>query len=285
MLYKEYEKDVLERLQQIEREMLRDLNDFCRANDITYFGVGGTAIGAVRHGGFIPWDDDIDIGFLRSDYDRFLELAPKQLGDRYKIINAETDSHYPLMTTRFVKKGTKFKEECFKDLPVDLGIFLDLYCFDNIADDEKKMRRQVRRAWFWNKLMLMRTVKNPVLYYGGVKAVIVRGICRIGYWALHLVPRGNSFFYKRAKKLATKYANEQTKRVAYMFDPTPYTSICRREDIIPVTTRDFDGISVEFPGRIEAYLEERYGDYMQLPPDDKRHNHPPYELSFGDGRK
>ena len=72
MLYREYDEETLKKLQAIELEILKDFNDLCDKYDIDYFGCGGTAIGAVRHGGFIPWDDDIDVGLLRKDYEKFL---------------------------------------------------------------------------------------------------------------------------------------------------------------------------------------------------------------------
>ena len=84
LLYQAYDPEVLKRVQETELEILRDFIDLCDRHEIDYFGVGGTAIGAVRHQGFIPWDDDIDIGFLRKDYDRFLALAKEELSDKYE---------------------------------------------------------------------------------------------------------------------------------------------------------------------------------------------------------
>ena len=79
MLYREYDSETLKKLQTLELEILRDFNDLCDKYDIDYFGCGGTAIGAVRHGGFIPWDDDIDVGLLRKDYDKFMKVAADRL--------------------------------------------------------------------------------------------------------------------------------------------------------------------------------------------------------------
>ena len=152
MLYREYDAEVLKKLQSVELEMLKDFDTLCEKYDIDYFGCGGTAIGALRHQGFIPWDDDIDIAFTRENYEKFLSVADKEYPGKYKVLNAETDSNYVLMTTRWVKCGTRFQEECFKDLDCDFGIFLDLYCFENIPDDDKLMKKQAIKAWeIWNK--------------------------------------------------------------------------------------------------------------------------------------
>ena len=172
-LYKEYDELTLRKLQEIELGILKDFVDLCNKYKIDYFGCGGTAIGAVRHGGFIPWDDDIDIALPRKDYEKFLKVAEKEYGDKYRVINTRKDPRYPLTTTRWMLNGTKFKEDALKDIPCELGIFLDLYCFDNIADDDKEMKKQAYAAWFWGKLLILRSIPRPVLYFGGWKSKLV----------------------------------------------------------------------------------------------------------------
>ena len=89
--------------------------------------------------------------------------------------------------------------------------------------------------------------------------------------------------YQKAIRESEKYRDVHTKRVGYLFDPTPYTSIINKKDIYPTVKRKFEDIELRFPCRVEKYLERRYGkDYMNLPPEDKRHNHAPEELDFGE---
>lgn len=282
MLYREYDPETLKKLQTIELEILSDFARLCDKYDIDYFACGGTTIGVVRHGGFIPWDDDIDIGFLRKDYDRFLEVAEKEYGDKYHILNAEVDQNYPLTTSRWVLSGTKFKEECFKDLDCDFGIFLDLFCFDNISDEPKKMKKQMWAAWFWGKLMILRAIKKPTVYEKGIKEKLIYLCSFIGHYFLKIIHISPRFLYKQAKKYSTMYRDVDTKRVAYIFDPTPFTSVLKVKDILPTKYMEYSGVRIRVPNRIEAYLNVRYGgNYMELPPEEKRHNHPPYELDFG----
>ena len=82
----QYEQDELRRLQLVELDILRDIDKVCREHGIRYFLDSGTLLGAVRHGGFIPWDDDVDLGMPRHDYERFLEIAPRALGDAYVVL-------------------------------------------------------------------------------------------------------------------------------------------------------------------------------------------------------
>ena len=281
MAYRAYDDETLQRLQSLELMILREFDLLCRENKIRYFGCGGTAIGAVRHGGFIPWDDDIDVGMLRRDYDRFLKAAARWKPDRFRVVNAETDADVPFPSTRWVLRGTRFQEECFRDLDCELGIFLDIYCFDNIPDDDRAMKRQAWAAWFYGKMMVLSGIDRPVLYFGGWKAEVVYLLCRIAHKVLKLCRLGPSFWYRKAKRVAVRYRHVKTKRAAFYFDPTPFTSIVYKKHIFPTREREFSGLTIPFPGKVQAYLKRRYGDYMTLPPEEKRHNHPPYRLDFG----
>ena len=267
MLYREYDEATLKKLQKTELEILKDFDDLCRENGLSYFGGGGTAIGAVRHHGMIPWDDDIDVGLVRKDYEKFLRIAKqKKYSDKYRVINAETMENYPLMSTRWCKKG----------------IFLDIYCFDNIPDNEILMQIHAWRSWVWGKLLILYWLDEPVLYFGGFLGKAVTGICKavhLGMRGLHVSPR---WLYRHTKRVTSCYDGKETKRVNYMHDPRPCISIMDRKDIFPVKRVEFSGQEICVPANVEAYLERRFGDYMTLPPEDKRHNHPPYELDFGD---
>ena len=101
MLYKEYDSNVLRKLQKAEVEILKDFDILCEKHNIDYFVCGGTALGGVRHQGFIPWDDDIDIGMTRDDYNLFLEVAQREYGDKYRIVNADTNPNFPVILTKW----------------------------------------------------------------------------------------------------------------------------------------------------------------------------------------
>lgn len=277
-----YDEKTLKKLQSIELGILEEFSNICEEHDIDYFLCGGSAIGVMRHQGFIPWDDDIDVGMSRSDYDRFLEIAKRDYSDKYTVVNNETNQNFPLMNTRWGLNGTQFIPEDFKKVKGDFGIFLDLFCFDNIPDDEEKMKKQGTRAWFYGKLLVLSGVSTPVLYVSGIMSKIIMFVCKIVHYTfriLHLKPR---FFYNKAKKYMLQYKNENTKRFAYMFDPERFTSIIDKDDVFPTKKMKFENIEVRVPKEIERYLTRRYGDYMQLPPEDKRHIHPPYILKFKD---
>ena len=120
-----------------QMEVFQVVSDICNRNGIRYFADFGTLLGAVRHKGMIPWDDDIDVMLPRKDFDKMIEVIKRDYSDKYSIANVETMKNYPLMTTRIMMKGTTFIEEPLKNIKCDLGIFLDVYPLDNISDDEE----------------------------------------------------------------------------------------------------------------------------------------------------
>ena len=145
---REYDNETLRKVQLTELDILKDFIKLCDDNNITYFGIAGTAIGAIRHKGFIPWDDDIDVAMPREDHDRFIKIAKEQYSEKYQVMNGYENSNYPLLTTRWMKRNTKFVEVPLKDIDCPLGIFLDIYPLDKIPDDEKLFKRQARKAFF-----------------------------------------------------------------------------------------------------------------------------------------
>lgn len=283
MLYKEYDPEVLKKLQRAEIQMLKDFDALCEKYGIQYFVCGGTALGGVRHQGFIPWDDDIDLGMTREHYDHFLDVAEKEYDGKYKLLNPEINSDFPAMITKWYRTGTIFVNEEAVNLGLRTGIAVDIFCFDNVPDDMAGLRWQAARAWTWGKLLILRKVENPNLYVSGWKAQITLTISKLVSRSMKFLRISPELLYRKANQAAQEYKETDTKRVAYLFDPTPFTSVVNKKNIYPVEKRKFEDIELYFPCHVEKYLERRYGkNYMELPPEDQRHNHAPEELDFGE---
>ena len=120
----------LRKLQMAELEILKEFVRLCEAHGLQYYLVGGTLLGAVRHKGFIPWDDDIDVAMPRGDYDRFAQIAPKELDPRYFYQCPDTDPHYFLTYVKVRKNDTEIYEERFKNARFHKGIFIDIFPLD-----------------------------------------------------------------------------------------------------------------------------------------------------------
>ena len=277
---REYDNKTLKRVQAEELGILKDFIALCERYNLNYFGIAGTGIGAIRHQGFIPWDDDIDVALPRKDYERFLKLAAKYLSDKYIVMNCETNENYPLMTTRLMKRGTIFREEALKGIDCPLGIFLDIYPFDNISDDPKKVKKQFYQAWFYSKLLILRSIPFPVLGFKGLKAKIVHGVCACIHVGLVVLRVSKKKLYRKCKAISTQYNQEETSRMDFLCDTTPYMNIYNKKDVFPLKKMPFEDVMLNFPNNMHENLTNMYGDYMKLPPVEKRKNHFPYQLEF-----
>ena len=279
---REYDDVTLKRLQSIELMIVNDFKKICRKHDISWFAFAGSGIGALRHKGFIPWDDDIDVGFLRDDYEKFLRVAREEMSDKYIVMDAEYDPNYPLMTARLMLKGTKFREGALKDVKCELGIFLDLYAFDQASDDPAQFKKQCKEAWFYSHLLILRSIPFPVLPVKGIKGKIIHGATAAIYGGLVLAHVSKPWLVKKAKAAATRFNNApKTKYINFFFDTKPDMCMYMYDEVFPLAELPFENIEMSFPHEQDRYLRSFYGDYMQLPPEDKRKNHFPYELDFG----
>ncbi len=280
---REYDQDTLKKVQRAELSILKDFIDLCEKHGLVYFGIAGTGIGALRHGGFIPWDDDIDVAMPREDYNRFCTLVKEELADRYLLMNTEENENYPLMTARLMLRGTEFREEVLKDIDCPLGIFLDLYPLDKVSDDPAECKKQFRDAWFWSKMLILRSIPFPVLGFGGAKAGAVHAACACVYGAMKVLHISKRWLYHKCLEACIRYEHyEKTERIDFLCDTTPYMNIHETDGLFPLQKLKFEDLSVNFPGNIHSNLTREYGDYMQLPPEEKRKNHYPYKLDFGE---
>lgn len=275
-----YEPETLLRLQQEILSILDDFLKICSENELEYFGIAGTAIGAIRHKGFIPWDDDIDIAMPRKDFERFLKLVTRQMGDRYFVLNAKTCSNYPLMTTRLVKKGTVFVEEVMKDIDCPFGIFLDLYVLDNVSDCPFMYQFQSWSAWFISKLMILRCIKKPTLQQKGAKAKVIWWVCNVVNRLMKVWRISPEWLRDRCEAACRHYEKKSTKRMAFLPDTSPYWNVVDKRRCHPQKELEFEGRMMKFPGNIGEMLTNMYGDYMELPSVENRKTHYPYKLSF-----
>lgn len=275
-----YEPEILKKVQQHELAILKDFIKVCEENNLSYFGFCGTGIGALRHGGFIPWDDDIDVALLREDYEKLLQIFKRDYSDKYIIVNAEEFSGYPLMTTRITLKDSLFVEHALKKIKCPLGIFLDVYAFDNAPVDEKAFKKQGKIAWLLSKLLILKHVPFPVLPIRGIKAKLAHCVTAMVWFFLNLFCIPHKWLYKLCEKASCKYNGEDTGFYAYFSSSTICKNYFTRNELFPLRKEKFEDIEINFPNNIEVSLSRLYGNFMELPPEEKRINHFPYKLKF-----
>lgn len=280
-----YEPEILFRVQRLELGILRDVLDLCGRHGLLCFGMAGTAIGAIRHKGFIPWDDDIDVAMPRKDFERLLVLLEEEWGHKYYVLNWRTSENYPLMTTRICIHNTLFVDGPLRDVDSPFGIFLDMYVYDNMPDSWLSMKLQAWEAWFFSKLLILRSVPRPYLAQTGWKAKMITAICIAVHEGLCLLRVSKRGLAARCEGICRRYEKRDTKRMAFYPDTNPFWNVVDKAALKAPMMLEFEGISLAFPNTEHEILLNMYGDYMQLPPVEKRKTHFPYLLDFGDRRK
>lgn len=280
----EYQQRILKKLQVKELEILKDFQKICEENKLPYFATGGTAIGALRHEGFIPWDDDIDVVMLREDYEKFMKIAPSIMGEKYEFMTAETEEKYPLMFGKMILKGTRFVESAYEQANYPLGIFIDIFPYDKTSEDQKERKYLQKKTWFWGRMHVLSLITQPVLpdsLPAWKKKVSLLG-CKCIHYLLKIIgmtPKKTNRYYL---KWALKFQNSDSDLyIDYSYINSEKLMV-RKKDIFPLIMKPFEDTTVSLVREYDKFLRPDYGDYMKMPPEEERHNHYASFIDFGD---
>lgn len=268
-MYRELDEKTLKKLHEVELKVLFEIDRMCKENDINYFLVYGSLLGAVRHQGFIPWDDDIDIGMLREDYEKFIKLAPHKLESNYSLHCFEVDDDYWLPFAKVRKKNTLFNEKLIEHLKVDKGIGVDIFSFDHVSE----------KLMFLAKLKatIVRNISNIILVK---KRVLSKKEIRHKFFSFLLLLPVKSLF-KIQKFLMTREKDSNSTYISSYTGTYKFHKEClKREVFLPLKRMKFENFDAPVMNNPDAYLTSIYGDYMKLPPKEKRINHCVVEISF-----
>lgn len=267
-------KENLQKLHNIEIEILDEIVRICNKNNLTYFLTGGTLLGAVRHKGFIPWDDDLDIGMPRNDYDKFLELCKTELLDDYIVDNKDTNPKYYLNFTKIRKKNTIFEQDFQTNYDGPKGIWVDIFPYDNaISDNPKDIKLQEKII---KSIFAILHYKNG--FFLSKKLLYVKKI--IGFIFKPINNKILLDFQEEVMKKNNKKESKYMVSLASTYDLS--TELLRKSEYFPVKKLIFEGKEYDVPNNYELILTRVYGDYMKLPPKEKQVTHNPVKLMFED---
>lgn len=274
-----YTDEELKKIQACEMQIFKDFAKVCEENDLKYWGIGGTGIGAVRHKGYIPWDDDIDLAMPYDDYVKLNEIFMRDFKDKYTVVNGENFRDYPAMNEHILLNGTRFITNDAKHLKYPQGIFLDIFPHFKSSRDKTLRVKHGKSMWLWGKILILRQIPFPVIPFKGVKAKIVHcGTFVVSYLLKIIFPSG--WLYKKNLKISLRYKDLDD--YVYIFTSnSKYRDWYFEKDVSDhLQEYPFEDTVMYFPDNLDAYLKNTYGDYMKLPPADKRKTHAPILLEF-----
>ncbi len=268
------EISVQEQKKLLLEEMLY-VDSFCKENGITYFLAGGCLIGAIRHKGFIPWDDDIDIFMLREDYERFLAVFNSNKSGVYSIVSRKSDDKFYLPYAKVVDNRTILREH-IRGVP-SIGVNIDVFPLDFISNEaHDNIRTIYRRIPFWEKCIEAKSLylSHNRAIWKNVLIVLARFICPFPYRYLAIL---------KEKRLSKFISEEKTEWVANLYGAWGWKEVSRFCCFASAIEMNFEGYKLSVPIGYDEWLKNVYGDYMCLPPEEKRYSHHGYDVFWKDG--
>lgn len=264
-------KTNIEKLHDVDLAIVKEVISICDNYNLKYYMLGGTMLGAIRHKGFIPWDDDIDLGMPREDYERFLIIAPKELTKNLKIINYKTNPEYQYYITRVQDTETKVVETRFENDGKFTHVSIDIFPLDGSPNNN-----------IFRKLFFLRVLAHRAMmalhYKNGIDPDRKRGRVEMFILSfLKMLPTDkmfNAFNQKEKIDYLLKKYNIWNSSIAGNI-----MGAYRTREMIPTnwygneTFYDFESIKMRGIAKYDKYLNHLYGDYMTIPPEGSRKTH------------
>ena len=258
-------------LQKKQLEILKEFIRVCDKHNLKYFLVGGTALGAIRHKGFIPWDDDIDVGMPRDDYDKYIELQNEYEGTPYFIQTWKSDPHYTYNFAKLRDSSTTFIENFYKNHRINHGVWIDIFPIDGMSKEMKpreKLAGRVKRIWFNVYLAylpgLFRHIRKE-MFFKDLGLNIVAGL----FYIFDIAHYRNKHIDRLVKRIPLSEAVQAGNHFGFNMKKEAMPVEMFKE-FVKVPFEDIEAYVLKDHDKYLTYL---YGDYMKLPPADKQVGH------------
>lgn len=273
-----YDPQTLHEVQSWQLVILDEVARICDKHGLTWFLDAGTALGAMRHGGFIPWDDDVDVSLLREDYDRFLEIAPRELPAWLRLDDPAKIRTMPSLFAKVCLNDSVFATQETIDAGYDQGIFIDIFYYDLVAEDEQVRASQIaqwKRATYMKYLYFSPHSNVP---HSGALGMAERCACNVAHALLARTMSVDSFdrMMEHVRKMGREGAAPHDPLITLDYGRVPM----RMSSIVPCTKAPFAGREYPVPAKVDDFLVNTYKNWHELPPEEKRHTHKPVHIVF-----
>jgi len=242
-------------------DILKYIDDLCKKNNIDYTLIGGTLIGAIRHKGFIPWDDDIDIALSHENYNKLIKVLKDDNNKKYKLINNEINANYYYPFSKVVDMRTTIKEKGISNID-EMGVYVDIFEYNKYPNNSLIRKIHFSRISFLKKLIYyfsMDSIPENIL-----KKIISKVTKRIGIKRI----------LKKYNNLCHKYNNSKSKFVVANWAGYGYKKEIQDISVLRKYKRvKFEKIEAQISDKYHQILTTTFGDYMKLPPENERVNH------------
>lgn len=262
--------DVLRKAQLVQLDILLEFDRICKENGLRYQLFAGTLLGAVRHKGFIPWDDDIDVVMAREDYDRLKEICKAHLKEGYFLQHYDSDPNFFRQFSRLRKDNTVYLQHTYRNLDIHHGIFIDVFPLDNVMPGSVL---EAVRCKILSALLTVNRVKNV-----GVAPnanMLKKGLAKVLRVLLCIVPQ--RFINRVITKVITMFNQRETGFLNHLTNGVSRERfrryLMRRDSFYSVVEWEFEGRRFPISQHFHELLTNMYGDYLTLPPEDERRPH------------
>ncbi len=265
----------LEEIHECMLEVLKKLISICDMLKINYVAMYGTLLGAVRHKGFIPWDDDLDVAMLRTDFEVFVKYCLEHKEELYPFVlkDVKEDQMYPFMIPRFCDMRYRMVYHEMPDLK--MGVFIDIYPFDGIGDADKAVIKKLVRKK--NRYSTGLTYSISPKFPGSKKSIFHKSIRYIIYRFSKM--KGRDYFVSKIQKLCQTFVLDESTYIGIIAWNWTIQPI-RKEQFQDYEILSFEDCEIKVPKDYDTVLRAIYGDYMKLPPESERvpyHNYSIYK--------
>lgn len=265
------EKELLRKVQLAQLEIANEVKRVCQENDIKYFIDSGSLLGAVRHQGFIPWDDDMDFGMLAEEYEKFLKIAPQALGAGFALQSWHTDIGYPFAFCKVLKLGTEFVEDVFETANKRNELYVDIFPYYPFPSNKTLQKKQKNGIQFYKHILMVQSGMTPWTRPDSLFGKVKTGCMYLPFIIM-------------AKIVSREYAKMKYQEVLESSKGEEYNAFFPAGSskygkwTIPSSCFDsytdlpFEDTFFMAPANYDTYLTSAYRNYMQLPPEDQREN-------------